>query len=86
MDNENLEVVNLENADATSRLPWNANVDTSKLTNQVLPIVGGAAAAGVIGYLLYRFVAKPLIAKHKAKKQAESVVEAPAEEAKSEES
>lgn len=37
------------------------------------PIAGGVVAGIAIGALLYRFVATPLIAKYKAKKEVEKI-------------
>lgn len=82
MDNENLEITNLE-AQTAGRQPW--GVDTTVLTKQVLPVAGGVVAAAGIGYLLYRFVIKPSIAKYKANKAAK-VEAAPVVEEKGEES
>jgi hypothetical protein len=73
MDNEKLEIVNNEG------LTEAAEVAQPSMLKTALPIVGGAAAACVGGYLLYRFVIKPMIAKSKAKKAEQAT---PAEEPK----
>ena len=45
-----------------------ANVDSGKAGK----IVAGAVATVLVGGLIYKFVVKPLVAKHKAKKEAKA--------------
>ena len=68
MDNEKLEIVDMEPKATSGRYPWNADVDTKAITSQALPIAGGVVAGVIGGYLLCRFVVKPLITKFKEKK------------------
>ena len=47
-------------------------VDVKAFAKQALPIAGGVAAGIGVGYLLCRFVVKPLLAKWQEKKAAEA--------------
>ena len=67
---DELEITNLEPQATSGRYPWNADIDTKSIASQALPIAGGVVAGVVGGYLICRFVVKPIIAKIKAKKEA----------------
>lgn len=74
---EKLEVMNTEGLTEVSAM------DSFKAAvGKAAPFVGGVAVGAIGGYLISRFVVKPIIAKVKAKKTAQAV---PAEAPKAEE-
>ena len=50
------------------RGPHHRKPHQTRITSQALPIAGGVVAGVIGGYLLCRFVVKPLITKFKEKK------------------
>ena len=74
---EKLEITNLEPVEVPA-------CEGNSFVSTALPIAAGGAIAIVGGYLLCRFVVKPLINKAKAKKEEAKAEPAPEKEEKAE--
>lgn len=84
---EEIKITNLE-PETSGRYPWGVNADSKPIVSQVVPVVAGAGVGLIAGFLLCKFVAKPIINAIKAKREAKVVQAAPAastEEPKKEE-
>lgn len=86
MDNEKLEIVNMEPQATSGRFPWNNGESSaiSPMRSQIFAVGGGLLTGAVIGYVLCKFVAEPIFAKAKAKKEAAKIKVVEPEENKSE--